>query len=287
MSEKQQSVILKKDIAEQVIKRVETFKETGELKLPPDYSPENAIRSAMLVLSEAKDKNDKNVLEVCTKESISEALLKMVVWGLSPLKNQCYFIAYGNKLACVPDYSGNIIMAKRYAGLKYITANVVLDGDEFEFEIDTCTGRKKIVKHKQTLQALEKNIVKGAYAIIELSDGSTDCEVMSLSQIKAAWNQGAAKGAAPAHKNFPDQMAKKTVINRACKLLIRSSSDATLFSDDIDNETIDVAAETVATEIRENANKEIFDFPETESNIEEQQEDATHADNQDIDEPSF
>ena len=52
---------------------------------------------------------------------------------------------------------------------------------------------------------------------------------MSISQIKSAWGQGATKGSSPAHKNFTDEMAKKTVIGRACKMIINSSDDAYLF----------------------------------------------------------
>ena len=53
-----------------------------------------------------------------------------------------------------------------------------------------------------------------------------------MQQIKDSWNQGAMKGNSPAHKLFPDQMAEKTVINRACKLIIRTSDDAILSPDE-------------------------------------------------------
>lgn len=262
---KQAVEVVKKDISAQVLAKVEAFQAAGELRLPKDYSVENALKSAYLVLSETEDRNKKPVLQSCTKTSIAEALLKMVVWGLSPLKKQCYFIAYGDKLECTPDYSGNIMLAKRYAGMKNIVPNVVLEGDDFEFEVDTTTGRKKIIKHKQTLASLEKNKVKGAYAVVQLADGTFDTEVMSISQIQASWAQGAAKGNSPAHNKFPDQMAKKTVINRACKLLIRASDDAALFvNDDTEEKVIDVAAENVRAEISQNANKEVFDFEEAE-----------------------
>lgn len=260
-TENKQVDVIRKDISAQVLAKVEAFQAAGELRLPKDYSVENALKSAYLVLSEMNDKSGKPVLESCRKSSIAEALLKMVVWGLSPLKKQCYFIPYGDKLECTPDYSGNIMLAKRYAGLKNIVPNVVLEGDEFEFEVDVLSGRKKVVKHKQTLESLEKNKVKGAYAVVELADGTYDTEVMSMSQISAAWAQGAAKGNSPAHNKFPDQMAKKSVINRACKLLIRASDDAALFvNDDTEEKVIDVAAENVSSEIKANANKKVFDF---------------------------
>ncbi|KAF5072848.1 RecT family protein [anaerobic digester metagenome] len=243
--------IVKKDISAQVLARVDLFQKSGELRIPKDYSPENALKSAYLVLTDPRN----NLLAKCNKESVANALLKMVVWGLSPLKKQCDFIPYGDKLECTPEYTGNIIMAKRYGGLKWIRANAIFEGDTFEFAVDAETGRKKVVKHEQTLDSIGSKTLKGAYAVYELNDGTTDVEVMSMTQIKDAWNQGAMKGNSTAHKNFPDQMAMKTVINRACKMLIRSSDDSVLYSEDETNEV-----NPVQREIEENANVETISF---------------------------
>lgn len=69
------------------------------------------------------------------------------------------------------------------------------------------------------------------------------------------------KGNSPAHKNFPDQMACKTVINRACKLLIRASDDAVLYNKE-DDEPKDYADEDTKHEIKEKANKTLLVFDE-------------------------
>lgn len=224
------AVVVKKDVVDGVLAKVTAFKESGELKIPKDYSPENALKSAWLILQEAVDRNNKPVLQVCTKESIANALLKMVVLGLSPLKKQGDFIPYGTSLTFQEEYTGNIALAKRYGNLKSIKANAIFKGDEFVFEVGI-DGRKRILKHEQKLEHIGGEVV-GAYAVTELTDGTIDTEIMSISQIKNAWNQGAMKGGSPAHKNFSDQMAIKTVINRACKPLIRGSNDVVLLDDD-------------------------------------------------------
>ena len=254
---------VKRDISAQVLSKIETFKATGELKIPKDYSPENALKSAYLILSETKNSGGKFALEHCTKESIANALLKMVVWGLSPLKKQCDFIMYGDKLDCSIEYTGNIALAKRYGGLKDIKPNAIFKGDTFSFEVNPETGRKKILEHKQTLESIGSKDVVGAYAVVEMQDGSFNVEIMSINQIKDAWNQGAMKGNSPAHKNFPDQMAIKTVINRACKLLVRGSDDSILIDNsEADEKAIDVAHEDVTYEVSQEANKEVLDFDE-------------------------
>lgn len=224
--------VKKQDISTAVLKKINEFKEHGALKIPADYSPENALKAAYLVLSDPRS----NLLSKCTKESVASALLKMVVWGLSPLKKQCSFIPYGDKLECTPEYTGNVAMAKRYGGLKSIKANAIHAGDVFIFEIDNKTGKKRVVKHEQTLDSISNKELQGAYAIVELADGTIDTYVMSMQQIKDSWNQGAMKGNSPAHKLFPDQMAEKTVINRACKLIIRTSDDAILSPEEEEEE---------------------------------------------------
>lgn len=75
-----------------------------------------------------------------------------------------------------------------------------------------------------------------------------------MSQIKAAWRQGPTKGESPAHKNFPDQMAIKTVINRALKIDINSSDDSALLDDGVP-EGDDAKMANVKNQILLNANK--------------------------------
>jgi recombination protein RecT len=251
---------VKKDISTQVLAKIDTFQKSGELTIPKDYNVENALKSAYIMLSDPKN----NILEKCNKSSIAEALLKMVVYGVSPIKKQCYFIPYADKLECSISYAGNVAIAKRYGKLKSIKANAIFEGDTFEFEVDSVTGRRKIVNHKQTLESVGSNKIKGAYAVYQLTDGTIDVEVMSINQIQSAWNQGGSKGNSTAHKNFADQMAMKTVINRACKLLISSSDDSVLYDPLEDEKVIDVTDANVQHEIKENANKEVLNFENVE-----------------------
>ena len=202
MSENTQQVAqVKKDISAQVLDKINDFQEAGQLTLPKDYSVDNALKSAYIVLNDPKN----NLLVKCDKSSIAEALLKMVVHGVSPIKKQCYFIPYGDKLECSISYAGNIATAKRYGGLKNIKGQAIFKGDEFQFEVDGNTGRKRVTKHSQTLDSLGSGEVIGAYAISEFNDGTFDVEIMNINQIKASWGQGGSKGNSPAHKNFPDQ----------------------------------------------------------------------------------
>lgn len=235
----QTPAVIERNICDSVLTRVGQYQNAKEIRLPDNYSPENALKSAFLILKETVDRDKKPVLESCTRESIANTLLDMVVQGLSPVKKQCYFIAYGNRLQLSRSYQGGIVVAKR-VGLKEIVANVIYEGDTFEYEINPENGRKRLLKHDQDFMNIDLKKIKGAYAVYELTDGTKDLELMNIVQIRKAWEQGASKGASGAHNNFTDEMCKKTVYGRACKSIINSSDDANLFNDNEEENDADV-----------------------------------------------
>lgn len=255
-----QVAVQQKNITEQVMDKVKVFQHSGELRLPKDYSPENAIKAAYLTLQEVRSKDGKPALEVCKPATIANALLKMVVWGLSPLKKQCDFIVRGDTLCCDPEYTGNIALAVRYGGLKSHKGNAIFQGDDFKFEVGI-DGRRKLIHHKQDLASIGGDVI-GAYVTYELEDGTQDMEIMNMNQIRNSWLQGAAKGGSMAHKNFTDQMAIKTVYNRMTKLLIRASNDAPLMGDagSDDNEQKPYIVSEAKQEVIAKANAEEISF---------------------------
>lgn len=265
MSEEKKTEVAKpaepKLITDMVLAKVVSLEKCGALRTPPDYSPENALKSAFLVLQETVDKDKNPVLESCTQTNIANALFNMVIRGLNPLKNQCYPVPYGKKLVMMPSYFGNIAMAKR-VGMKQPVANIIYEGDKFVYGFDKTTGRKNLIDHEQKLENINIEKIKGAYCIYSMEpDGATNMEIMTIQQIKKAWAQGAAGGNSGAHKNFTDEMAKKTVINRVCKTIINSSDDSYLYETKEEKEV----SEKVDLVKEEEANAKIFDItPEAE-----------------------
>lgn len=266
------------NISEQVLSRIEQFQKDGSMILPKNYSVENHMKSAWLALQEVEDKDHHKALQICTKESIANSLLDMVLQGLSVSKKQGYFIVYGNKLIFQRSYFGTIALAKRAGGMvSGPVANVIYDGDDFQYEIDPKTAKVSIIKHSQKLENIDNSKIKGAYALVTLADGTTQVTIMSMQQIRAAWGQGATKGNSPAHKNFAEEMAKKTVIGRACKAIINSSDDAWLYDgkeDDADSDKASIqrdAAQHSDVQIIDTTAVEFDDVPETSSNADASQ----------------
>jgi recombination protein RecT len=151
--------------------------------------------------------------------------------------------------------------------VKEVKAVPVYEDDVFKYEINLLTGRKKIVEHTQEFKNIDPDKTVGAYAIVTENDGSTWVEVMTMKQIRKAWEMGNAKGNSPAHKNFADEMSCKTVVNRALKIAIGSSDDGDLFLDE--EQFDDVVTSAAKHQIAEHANKKELgiDSDEAEGNV--------------------
>lgn len=266
MSSAEKSLAIKADTVDLVASKVRKFLEDGELRLPPNYSPENALKSAWLVLQSAETSDRKPVLEVCTRASVANALLDMVVQALSPAKKQCYFIPYGQTLTCQRSYHGTMAVAEMVdPGIEDIVAEVVYEGDVLTYHIER--GQKVIDEHRQTIENVDAGKIKAAYAIVVYRDGRLRTTIMTFDEIKQSWRQSRMnpfddKGqikAASTHGRFTAEMCKRTVISRACKPIINSSNDSYLFQQAV-HRTEDITTDVeIAEEIAEQANRETID----------------------------
>lgn len=226
-----QMAVMQKDITDQVSNRISQLQDDG-LALPKDYNPQNALKAAWFKLQQTKDRSNQPALQVCTRASIANALLDMVTQGLSPAKTQCYFIVYGNEVQLQRSYFGTIAAVKRLSSVKDIDAQVVHQGDEFAIGADEL-GRIKVTKFVPKFENLDKPI-KGAFAFIELADGRVDYTVMTQKQIQTSWGQSRQHNV---QQKFGDEMAKRTVINRAAKMYINTSDDSDLLTGSINTVT--------------------------------------------------
>lgn len=254
-----------KTIVDSVQKRIAEMQNSGSIELPNNYSVSNALKSAYLILQETQTRDKKPVLQVCTQESIANSLLDMATQGLNPSKDQCYFIAYGNKLTMSRSYLGTIALTKRINGVKDVKGYAVYKDDKFELGFDILTGRQKILEFCPGLNRDSKNLI-GAFALILGDNEILHTEYMDINQIHNAWNQGSMKGNSGAHKNFADQMAIKTVINRACKYYVSTSDDSDKIADFM-NKTIEDTDRELEEDKKEFANKEVIEIEEIPENV--------------------
>lgn len=255
-----------RNITDNVLNRVKQLSSKGDLVVPKNYSAENALKSAYLILSETVDKDKKPVLQSCSKESIANTLLDMVIQGLSPAKKQCYFIPYSGKLQLSRSYMGTVAVTKRLNGVKNVVANCIYEGDEFEYKLDLNTGEKVITKHEQKFENIDNAKIKGAYAIVITEDYIPNhVEIMNINQIEKAWSQRRGPAKSDTHIKFAEEMAKKTVINRACKMFANTSDDSDILVEAFNNsdkayeQNEDTKIEVIE-EIKEKANEKEIDI---------------------------
>lgn len=174
--------------------------------LPEDFNKARFVQNAIALL------NDNAELAKLPQEKLLPGLLKGAYLGLDFLSNECYLIPYQNNLRFSPSYRGLIKLAKKYSvrPIKNIYANIVREGDEFEYGIKE---NKPYINF--TPKPLSDAAIIGAYAVVEYEDGDIAYETMNKTQLDTCKHLGAQSG--NAWKNFADEMYKKCVIRRLCK----------------------------------------------------------------------
>ena len=265
-----QLATIKTEIFDKVQTTVRSYANSGELALPDGYSPENAMKSAWLILQEATDANRRPVLESCTRASIINTLQSMLYQGLNPDKKQCYFIAYGDKLTLQRSYFGSMHVARMVdPAITDICYDVVYEGDVFEME--KRRGHTVVATHRQKLENVDKSKIIAAYCSVFRGDAE-DTTVMTMDEIKAAWHKSRMNPvdergnikANSTHGQYTKDMVIKTVVNRACKYIINSSDDSSLLARAV-NGTYDdtrTRADIVEDEIQQNAFTTDIDIPD-------------------------
>lgn len=265
------------NVTVRVQKMVTQFMDKGTLRLPADYSPENALKSAWLTLQTCVDRDRNPVLQSCTQVSVINALLDMIVQGLNPAKKQCYFIAYGKALVCQRSYFGDIALAQRVRPGLEVYSGVVYEGDEFSYEI--YRGRKTVT-HRQKLENINPAKIIAAYCgLIDENGEDLGAEVMPWAQIQKSWGMSKTyKAGSGTHADFPDQMALRTVIRRRCKPIINQSNDA-LLRDSVRRQEAEALENEMDDEVATLGNGQIITIePIHEGEIVQPEEEATPSD---------
>lgn len=216
-----------------VLDRINQMQNTQNLSLPKNYNASNALNAAFLELQKVQDRNHRPALEVCSRDSVVKSLLDMTLQGLSPAKDQCYFIVYGNELQMQRSYFGTVAAVKRIDGVQKVRAEVVHQDDQFE--IGSNDDMELVVKKFVPKFENQDKPIIGAFAIIKTDEG-TDYTVMTKQEIDQAWSQTRQKNNR-VQRDFSQEMAKRTVLNRAAKMFINTSDDSDLLTGAINDTT--------------------------------------------------
>lgn len=233
-------------IADSILKSFDTLAKQGQLTFPKGYSVGNQLKLiyTSLVQNGAIDK--------ATPISIAQAMAEAVIQGLEIDKKQVYFIAYDKKMTMFRSYYGDIAVAKRTKLVKDIRARVIYKGDEYELDTNE-DGEEIIVGHKTRLENKD-NAIEGAYAWAELPNGKRNYCIMTWNEIQKNWSKSKNAGGS-VQKDFPQEMAKRTVIRRLVKMIFNTAPT------DIDDEVKSVIGSYNRTTEEEYDNKANYGTP--------------------------
>ena len=219
-----------------------SFKDQMALAMPSGMT---ADRLARVALTECR-KNPK-ILQ-CGIESFASSVLTASQMGLEigSAFGQSYLVPYGKECQLIIGYRGMIQLAHRSGQIKNIHADVVYDGDFFDYE----HGVEMVFKHRPNKHQ-QKKIVTHAYAYAHLMNGGFEFVVLEKADVDKIKSSSKSQNIWTAHY---EEMAKKTALRRLFKMLpvsaeivravtiedARETGDMTLLSDFGGDDFIDI-----------------------------------------------
>lgn len=204
---------------------LEKMKPEIKRALPSHLDIERMIRIVLTVFRQTPD------LLLCTKESILARIMQCAQLGLEPdgLLGQAWLVPFKNRKNGTYEcqlfigYKGLLKLARNSGEVAGVSARVVFERDQFEFEYglaERCVHVPFMLK-KETDEPGEPIYV---YAVIRMKDGTNSFEVMSSKEVERIRLLSPSRDS-DAWEDHWQEMAKKTVLRKALKLSPLSVED--------------------------------------------------------------
>lgn len=151
----------------------------------------------------------------CSQQSLAAAVLQAAQLGLEPdgILGYAYLVPFKGTATLIPGYKGLLELARRSGKISTIEARVVHAKDRFRFAY----GLKPVLEHTPAQEAETGELV-AVYAVAHLKDGGLQWEVMWKREVDAIRKRSRASASGPWVTDY-EEMAKKTVLRRLCKML--------------------------------------------------------------------
>jgi recombination protein RecT len=142
--------------------------------LPKHLTADRMIQMATSLIA----KNPK--IAECTAQSLIGAVMQASILGFKPVDSlgECYFIPYGGQVQFQIGYKGFIKLAQQSGQVRNIFAEVVREGDVFEYEL----GLYPKLIHKPNPEATGE--IKYVYAVAHLMNGGHNFAVLTKQQVE-------------------------------------------------------------------------------------------------------
>jgi len=157
------------------------------------------------------------VLADCNQQSFVLAVINAGEMGLEIGLGQAALVPYKGIVQCQPMYQGLMELARRSGQVTKITAEVVRHGDEFSYTLGLTPTLHHVPK------ATQGAALTHAYAVATLTNGDTQFVVLDKSEVdKIKRSSMASRQGNSPWQAWEEEMWKKTVLKRLCKMLPRS-----------------------------------------------------------------
>ena len=160
-------------------------------------------------------------LQACTWQSIWLACMRAARDGLLPDGRDGSIVPFKDKATWIPGYQGLLKLFRKSGECKWITANVVRQGEIFEHWID------QHGEHFKHVPGVSDGIapVELVYAAALTKDGAFYCCVLTMAEINKIKAESRATREDSPWRKWPEEMQKKTALRRLSKLLPAGAPD--------------------------------------------------------------
>ena len=198
----------------------DAFKDQIAKALPKHLTPDRFIRIAVTAMMRTPKLAD------CDQASLFNALLNLSQLGIEPDGRRAHLIPFTNRRRnCVEcqliiDYKGLVELIMRSGKVANIHADVICKNDSFEYD------KGMVVSHKINFEQ-PRGDVYAVYSICRFKDGTEKSEVMTKDEVEAIRRRSKAGQSGPWCTDW-NEMAKKTVLKRALKVVPASTEEVSL-----------------------------------------------------------
>lgn len=150
----------------------------------------------------------------CRPVSLLGAIIQCAQLGLEPNDGtgRAWLIPFGNEVTFIPGYRGLVDLARRSGEIKRFDVRAVHAGDVFQYSY----GLKPLLNHIP--KPAERGDLTHVYAVAEFKDGGLQFDVMTKEEVDKIRKRSKASSSGPWVTDY-EEMAKKTVVRRICKML--------------------------------------------------------------------
>lgn len=199
---------------------IESRKEAIAAVIPKHLNADRIIKVALVAVSKTPK------LQQCNQMSILRCVMQAAEIGLEPggVLGEAHLVPYNTKegwqAQLIVDYKGMIELSRRSGQLLSIKAVPVFEGEPFTYK----EGLETVLEHEPNLDAVstDPSKLRGVYVVAHLANNTRHVEWMNKGQIDGIRARSKAGNFGPWKTDYIE-MAKKTVIRRAWKMLPKSS----------------------------------------------------------------